>query len=155
MNVKRVQFLDVLLDLENNCYQPYHKNNNKLSYVHSGSNHPRMVLNNIPAAINRRLSFISSNETCFNQEKSEYQKALHESGHEYILDYQKGLGNEGVKVIHGSQRYRSNNLNKGNKTLNNNSRRDIIWFTPPFNIFCSTNVGEIFRNLIKKTFCKK
>ena len=77
INIKKVHFLDVLLDLENECYKPYHKKNGKLSYVSPGSNHPRMVLNNIPEGINRRLSSISSNEECFNQAKYEYQQTVY------------------------------------------------------------------------------
>ena len=56
VNVKKVQFLDVMLDLENNCYKPYHKLNSQIMYVANGSNHPRVVLNNIPEGINKRLS---------------------------------------------------------------------------------------------------
>ena len=68
VNITKVCFLDVLFDLQTETYKPYHKANNKLVYVHTGSNHPKLILNNIPLGINRRLSSISSSETCFNYE---------------------------------------------------------------------------------------
>ena len=67
VNVKRVCFLDVVLDLDKQIYKPFHKLNSKLQYVNIGSNHPRVVLNNIPYGINRRLARISSNEECFEE----------------------------------------------------------------------------------------
>ena len=91
VNITKVCFLDVLFDLQTETYKPYHKANNKLVYVHTGSNHPKLILNNIPLGINRRLSSISSSETCFNDEKNEFQKALKEAGHGHILDFKKGI----------------------------------------------------------------
>ena len=60
-NGKKVDFLDITLDLEKDTYKPFMKENNTPLYVHSQSNHPRNVLKNIPAGVNKRLSSISSN----------------------------------------------------------------------------------------------
>ena len=151
INLTKVQYLDILFDLENNCYKPFHKLNSRLSYVGSGSNHPRKVLENIPEGINRRLSNISSNKKCFDEEKCDYQNAIKESGYSNILTYEKGLEKSTVKNIHGK---RKNIFYQHNQDKNINSKRNIVWFTPPFNIFCSTNVGEIFRRLIEKHFSR-
>ena len=32
------------------------------------------------------------------------------------------------------------------------SKRNVIWFNPPFNVFCSSNVGQKFRDLIEIHF---
>ena len=39
-NLKTVDFLDVVFDLENESYRPFIKPNNTLLYVHKFSNHP-------------------------------------------------------------------------------------------------------------------
>ena len=40
-NRKVVSFLDVTFNLENSTYSPYLKDNNKIIYVNTESNHPR------------------------------------------------------------------------------------------------------------------
>ena len=57
---KKVNFLDVTLNLSTCKYQPYSKPNNIPFYVHSKSNHPLSILRNIPLSINKRLTEISS-----------------------------------------------------------------------------------------------
>ena len=61
-NKKSVQFLDVEFNLENNTYKPYIKPGDIPLYVNAKSNHPPSVLKNIPEAVNRRLSNLSSDE---------------------------------------------------------------------------------------------
>ena len=148
MNVKKVEYLDVILDLDTECYKPFHKLNSKLIYVHSGSNHPRSVLESVPLGINRRLSSISSNEKCFKDEKEDYQRALNAAGNSHRLDFKRGK--EKVKPnVHC--RGRIGNQNQVRQGIKKGSR-NIIYFTPPFNIYCSTNVGRLFRSLIAKHF---
>ena len=60
-NKHTVDFLDVTLDLRSGEFRPYMKPNDTPLYVHSQSNHPRKVLENIPLAVNDRLSRISAN----------------------------------------------------------------------------------------------
>ena len=40
VNKKVVDFLDVTLNLSTGLYQPYHKPNSKINYIHRDSNHP-------------------------------------------------------------------------------------------------------------------
>ena len=61
-NMKVVNFLDITLDLDNELFKPYMKENHTPTYVHSQSNHPPLVLKNIPLGVNKRLSKISSNK---------------------------------------------------------------------------------------------
>ena len=79
--------MDVTLNLDSDSYKPFLKENNTLLYVHSESNHPRKVLNNIPDGVNKRLSAISSNEEMFWTAAPWYQDALRDSGHYYQMKY--------------------------------------------------------------------
>lgn len=55
------------------------------------SNHPPNIIRNIPEAISRRLSDISSDEDVFNEAALPYQEALRKSGYSYNLMF-KGTG---------------------------------------------------------------
>ena len=87
MGPRKVEFLDVILDLESESYGPYRKPNSKPRYINVHSNHPHTVIKQIPKAINKRLSKISSCEHKFNSCKEEYQRALRESGYKEELKY--------------------------------------------------------------------
>ena len=50
-NVKNVNFLDINLDLSTATYKPYMKPNDRPTYVHRSSNHPRGILENIPQVL--------------------------------------------------------------------------------------------------------
>ena len=129
-NVTVVNFLDVTLDLKSGKHWPYSKPGNVPSYVHVKSNHPPIILRNIPEAINKRLSEISSDEDCFNKAKPLYQDALNKSGYNYNLRY--------------------NDAPKTHK----NRPRNITWFNPPYSRNVETNVGKCFLELIDRHFPK-
>ena len=57
------------MDLQSETFQPFRKPNDNLLYINSKSNHPGHIIKNLPKAINRRLSEISSNENLFNNYK--------------------------------------------------------------------------------------
>ena len=76
-NKKRVQFLDVEFDLENNTYKPYIKENDVPLYVHKNSNHPPSITKNIPDSVNRRLSALSSDEKSFSSIVKKYKISLY------------------------------------------------------------------------------
>ena len=71
-NKKVVNFLDVTLDLNTGKFKPYSKPSTTPLYVHSQSNHPPNILRNIPVAINRRLSSVSSDHEVFNEASAPY-----------------------------------------------------------------------------------
>ena len=56
INLVRVDYLDVTLDLETGLFKPYRKPGDKPVYVSALSNHPPQILKNIPKGIERRLS---------------------------------------------------------------------------------------------------
>ncbi|GFS09353.1 inositol hexakisphosphate and diphosphoinositol-pentakisphosphate kinase 2 [Elysia marginata] len=61
-NKKIVNFLDVTLDLRNDSYKPYKKPNDNVSYIHKCSNHPPVVIKNLPKSIMKRINTNSKNE---------------------------------------------------------------------------------------------
>jgi hypothetical protein len=75
-NLKTVNFVDVTLDLNTGLYKPYMKPNNTIVYINKDSNHPPSIIKNIPAAVNRRLTSISSNEAVFTAAAPPYSEAL-------------------------------------------------------------------------------
>ena len=76
-NSKRVDFLDIIFDLDDESYEPYNKPGNIPQYVHRLSNHPPAIIKNIPTNVNKRLSSISSSEKVFQQAGAELCQAQH------------------------------------------------------------------------------
>ena len=132
INLHQVDFLDVTFRLPTEDFKPYKKPNNKPLYVNTRSSHPPTVIKQIPIGINTRLSNISSCEKHFDDAKSDYQKALSESGHAHKLTYQE-----------------PKNKNKKNK-----NNRNIIWYNPPFSLGVKTDIGAQFLQLVKDCFPK-
>jgi hypothetical protein len=132
-NQKVVNFLDVTLDLNSGEYKPFMKPNNKIQYIDKGSNHPVSILKNIPAAVNKRLSSISSNEAVFNAAAPPYQEALAASGYVHKLQFEP-------------------ETNPSNRKRNRG--RKIIYFNPPFSANVETKIGAKFLKLISTYFPK-
>ena len=131
-NKKIVQFLDVEFNLVDGSFKPYLKEGDTPLYVNSGSNHPPLILKNIPASINRRLSALSSDESKFNSVKSIYQDALTRAGYSYQLSYDPPPPSRGKK---GRKR-----------------SRKVIWWNPPFSLNVKTKVGQKFFEILEKNF---
>ena len=128
-NLKIVDYLDLTFNLNDGSYRPYRKPDDETCYIHVDSDHPPNIIKQVPLAIERRLSELSSSEQIFNESKAYYQDALVKSGHKHTLTY-KPPTNEG-------KRKRS---------------RKIIWFNPPYSKRASTCIGKRFLNLIDKHF---
>ena len=133
-NKKRVEFLDVYFDLEKDEYGPFRKPGDNPIYVHSGSNHPKSVLENIPMGINKRLSRISSNKEIFEKAAPDYQEALEKSGYQFKLNYQP------------------ENVSNETSVPKRKRSRKIIYFNQPFSNDVKTNVGRKFLQLMDKHF---
>ena len=129
-----MQYLDVEFDLNDGSYKPFTKPNDIPIYVHIKSNHPRTITKNIPAAVNRRLSALSSSEAMFETSTQIYQDALNKAGYKYKLKYDPTV--------------------KTNQTKTRSRKRNVVWFNPPFSITVRTNVGATFLKLIDKHFHK-
>ena len=128
--MKIVDYLDVTLNLNDGSYRPYCKPNNKTTYIHKESNHPPNIIKQIPIAIEKRISDLSSSEQIFEQAKGYYEKSLKESGYNYKLQYSPNA----------------------NKTKRNSRKRNIIWFNPPYSKNVTTKVAAYFINLVKRHF---
>ena len=130
-NLKVVEFLDVVFDLQSDTYRPFLKPGDRPLYVNKQSNHPPSILKNIPLAINKRLCDISSSKEVFDQAVPLYQTALSQAGYDHKLEY-----SEPPKVVKRKR------------------KKEIIWFNPPFSMQLKTNVGRKFLGLIDKHFPK-
>ena len=128
-NQKVVEFLDVKLDLENESYGPFIKPGDKPIYVNSESNHPPAILKNIPLAVNRRLSNISSSKEIFDRAAPVFQNELNRAGYSHKLEF--------VKDIPEPKRKR---------------KKPEIWFNPPYSMNVKTNIGRKFLRLVDKHF---
>ena len=96
---------------------------------------PPCIIKNIPEAINKRLSEISSDEETFKEAAAPYQEALQKSGYSYTL-----------KFTPPQQQSPESATNKRKR------QRNIIWFNPPFSKNAQTNIGREFLNLIENCF---
>ena len=88
---KQVNFLDVTFNPSTATYHPFKKENDKLLYINTSSNHPPTVIDQIPKSIGKRLSDNSSNERIFEDTKPEYQNALktvdtHQTSHTQTIN---------------------------------------------------------------------
>ena len=123
------------MNINENSYRPYIKPNDVPIYVHRLSNHPSTITRNIPLAVNKRLSDLSSSEEMFFSVKPIYQEALLKSGYNHKLEFNPTSGNPGQ--------------NKRNR------QRKIIWFNPPFAKNVKTNIGRDFLKLVDKHFTQE
>ena len=128
-----MDFLDVTLNLEDESFKPFSKPNEDLKYVSKLSNHPPLVLQNIPKSINRRLSAISSNEDEFERAKGKYEQALKDASYDHKLCFSDG---------------------KNEETKKRKRRRNVLWFNPPFSLNVKTNIGKRFFAILDKHFPK-
>ena len=129
INLKITDFLDVQLDLENDKYYPYKKPNDQPMYVHRDSNHPLIILKQLPKMTAQRLSDLSCNKEEFDRSSNEYQEILKKSGFNTKLDY----------TPRPTRRTRRR-------------KREVIWYNPPFDLQVKTNIGRTFLRLIDKHF---
>jgi len=126
-----VDFLDTTLNIRTAMYRPYRKPNDTPLYVSTESNHPPVILRNIPEGISKRLSGVSCSEAVFKESTPVYADALAASGHPKTMTYHERT-----------------------TTTSNKKRRKrkVIWFNPPFSKNVKTNIGARFLQLIKRHF---
>ena len=132
VNSKRVDFLDIIFDLDDESYEPYNKPGNIPQYVHRLSNHPPAIIKNIPTNVNKRLSSISSSEKLFQKAAPLFQEAIEKSGYDFKLTYQPQPDNQAPKK--------------------QKRKRPALWFNPPYNATVKTNIGRDFLRLIDECF---
>ena len=89
-----IDFLDVTLNIKDGSFWPFVKENSNIKYVNTNSNHPPVVLQNIPKGINNRLNTISSSKELFIQHTKPHQEALKKSGYNFNLEFEDIYRNE-------------------------------------------------------------
>lgn len=132
-NLKTVNFLDVTLNMNTSEYQPYRKPNNEPIYISQHSNHPPAIIKNIPPAIERTVSGLSSNQDTFKKAAPTYNHALRSAGYNYTIKYQ-------------------NKENKNTKQNKKRRSRKITWYNPTYSKNVKTNFAADFLKLIDKQF---
>ena len=130
-NLKVVDFLDIICNLNNGIYKPYKKPNDRLLYINKSSNHPPQIINQLPKIISDRLSRNSSNKEMFNTAKGEYKEALKRSGYSNI-----SLSFHQSSTSHVTRQRHCN----------------IIWFNPPYSRAVIINFAKKFLQLIDLRF---
>ena len=117
----------------------FNNNNNNNNcvylYVHHKSNHPPIIIQNLPSSISRRLTDISTDEETFQDASQMYNNALRDSGY-----------NETVQFLEERK--------SGKRKRQRKRHRNITWFNPPFSKNVSTDIGQRFLQLVSKHFHK-
>ena len=124
--------MDIEMDLQEGTYKPFIKPNDSPLYVHRLSNHPPCITKNIPVAVNRRLSTLSSSQEMFDSVKEVYQESLENSGYTHKLEYSPTIENP--------------------QDSRKNRKRKEIWFNPPYSTEVKTNIGARFLKLVDHHF---
>ncbi len=130
-NLKRVNFLDVTLDLNNGLFYPYRKPNEITNYININSNHPSNIKNHIVRNVSLRLSKISATKQIFTDNSTHYNEALKRSGFREKLEYIEPQ----LQRTHRRRR-----------------TRRVTWYNPPYNMEVSTPIARIFFSLLAKHF---
>lgn len=137
-NIRTVSFLDVTFDLATGTHKPYRKPNNPPLYINIKSNHPPIITKNLPEAIGKRITSLSSNRAIFEEAATTYSNALQSCGY--------------TERIHFDESSTSKPETSEDSTRIRCRRRRIIWFNPPYSMNVKTNVGGIFMKLVHKHF---
>ena len=135
VNRKHVDYLDVQFDLSTGVFKPFVKNGEQVRYVHKNSDHPPKTVNNIGPGVQYRLSGNSSNQEVFQAAAREYQKALRDAGHDYVLRYDETVHN-----------------NTGDERRRRKRNRNVTYFVPPFSKTVKTKIGRKFLKIIDESF---
>ena len=157
-NLKIVDFLDVTLNLNNGMFKPFSKNDSAPRYINISSNHPRLVLRQIPNVVNQRINRLLSCKKIFKENKSRYDDALKDNRFQSRLEY--------LTPVDLTSRVKNNNggthtLIKVGEIINNsghekrrgkNRNRKVVWFNPLFCRLANINIGKYFLHLLDKHF---
>ena len=75
-NNKIVNFLDMTQNLSNNRYKPFLRTDQYPFYINENSNHPKIIIKQVPKAIKLRIRNLSTNEKIFQESNKIYKEAL-------------------------------------------------------------------------------
>ena len=80
-------FLDTTLNLTDDEYKPYRKENSDVKYINKKSNHPIVIKKNLPEMIEKKINRLSKSEKIFKNSVPTYQNALNDSNFKHMLIY--------------------------------------------------------------------
>lgn len=130
-NLTQTDFLDIYFNLRNNTFKPFRKMNDKPVYIHTNSNHPKVIKRNLPQMISDRIAKLSSSKQIYDSEIETYKEALNSAGYKQSIQY------------------------KTTQKPKKNRTRKVLWFNPPYSETVKTNVGAKFLTLVDKHFKNK
>ena len=108
---------------------PYGKSSNTILYIYSESNHPPLIIKQLPSMISKGISNLSCNEHEIKKVKPLDESALKSSGFNYSMKF--------GALVDNVRRHR-------------NSK--VIWFNPPYSLNVKANIGKVFLKLVRKHF---
>ena len=129
----RTDFLDVVLDLRENDFKPFKKQNAKTAYIHNESNHPGYIRRSLPMMIHQRICRLSKNQEAFESVRNTYDEALTKSGYRQMQEYT-----------------RRDNVNVEKRKRKR--KRKVIFYHPPYCASVKTNLGKAFLKIVDKSF---
>ena len=144
-NMKVIDFLDVIFDLNQNRYKPFMKPGDTPVYVSNKSDHPKKVLGNVPVGVNKRLSVISSDREMFMAAATPFQNALKEAGYDHILEFDENAVND-------DQNNENDDDENNNRSKKKRRNRNLTYFTPPFSMSVKTRIGKEFLKIVDSSF---
>ena len=134
-NLKVVNYLDVIFNLNEGPYQPYRKPNDETHYIHIQLDHPPSVIKQLQRSILERLSQLSSSKDIFYETTPYFEQLLASCGYNEKLTYQQ----QGENI-------------ENNKNIAKNRERNIIWFNLPYSKSLKANISKYFFRLRNKHF---
>ena len=105
-NLRIVDFLDFIFNLDSGTFKPYSKPNSSPVYINIHSNHPSNIIKRIPTMISERISRTSSNKEVFGRRAPFYNNALRTSGYKTNISYKEAQ----TKNTENAERSRSRNI---------------------------------------------
>ena len=97
-SITSADFLNLILNLKTESYQPFRKPNNDPIYINTNSNHPPQILKQLPKSISKRSSENSPSKEAFDKSKALYEKSLNNSGFYKNLIYHQDNGNKKIII---------------------------------------------------------
>ena len=117
-NLKIVDYLDVILNLNDGTNRPFHEPNEEATFfILVESDHPLQIIKKIPRSIEKILFFLSSTKEIFENSKDYYEQRLRQCGYNEQLNYTE----------------------ENNETSKKSRKRNILWFNPPYSKSVKTN----------------
>ena len=113
-NLKVKNFLDITLNLSENCFKPSYKDKQTPSNINVNSNHSRLIIRQIPNAVNIRIYRLSSTKKIFHENNRMYDETVEKSGFKQRLEYLE-IFQDNFETCNTEN---NNNNNSNNGTVN-------------------------------------